>query len=654
MSSPHCKSKFISSCVSPPKSQLEVDAHPIDHSSDSPLSVDGKALLLKTRHQVNNRLRRSYSSQQVDDLRSELHKAKRENQRTLSAIDRYMESSPRSSTIEGTCSHSRSLDEDMFRNTGIVKEKGNSEPTVLFNRAKDAQSVNKSNSTKHVWVSNSGAATTDIVDVISPKKYHGFTETSDSEMENVASGSAPCSMESLQDEISCSSDENGSDSQVSSLTIETYASAQDHSSAKELIDSMWDDFSIESYMANEGKVIDITKLKQSANRWYPRVTIPKPFSMTLREQNAKKKPSRSTVQAEREKLEKEVQEEYELNKKFRAIPVPASTYLPLYQLIVAENEQRRAQVKQSCKAMLKATERPFSFVKRDEEQNKQKQMLTRKQEHPVGKKVIKPFVAKPAPTQLFSNNKEKYQEEEEYRKIKKKVRSRELLLQSKLPNSMQIKGREYTVGALRKRRREEREKKAFLTEEHNFHPKITEQVPDYVQCHIENEIQLARSKQFNKNTTIEPFNLKTQLLSSKIGKVYEDIARDEENLPETRWPYKSPRVPVKPNHSRSFSGPSQYSTMTTEGTRLWEAANKKKLASLIQKELEEERNKEERQRRQRDVHKRVTDRVKSSDKRSEYQKSQKEKQAAFRSVAVYITFHSNYFITVGLCRNPKK
>ena len=640
MSSPHCKSKFTSSCVSPPKSRLEVDNHPTDHASDS-LSVDGKALLLETRHRVNNRLRRSYSSHQVDVLRSELLKAKADNQRTLSAIDRYMESN-RSSTLEGTCSLSRSLDEDMLRNNEMVKENGNSEPTiktptVVFNRAKDTQSIN---STKHVWVNNAGAATTDIVDVISPKKYHGFTETSDSEMENLASGSAPCSMESLQDEISCSSDENGDDSQVSSLTIESYASAQDHSSAKELIDSMWDDFSIESYMANEGKVIDVTKLKQVANGWYPRVTVPKPFSMTLREQNAEK-PSRSTVEAETEKLEREVQEEFELNKKFRAIPVPASTYLPLYQLIVAENEQRRVQVKQTCKALLKATERPFSFVKRDEEQNKQKQMLTRKQEHPVGKKVTKPFVAKPAPTQLFSNNKEKYQEEEEYRKIKKKVRSRELLLQSKLPKSMQVKGREYTVGALRKRRREEREKKAFLTEEHNFHPKVTEKVPDYVQSHIENEIQLARSKQFNKNTTVEPFNLKTQLLPSRIGKVYEDIARDEENLPETRWPYKSPRVPVKPNHSRSFSGPSQYSTMTTEGTRLWEAANKKKLTSLIQKELEEERNKEERQRRQRDVHKRITDRVKSSDKSSEHQKSRKEKQAAFRSVTVYNTFSCN-------------
>ena len=641
MSSPRCKSKFTSSCVSTPKGRLEVDNHPTDYSSDS-LSVDGKALLLKTRHPVNNRLRRTCSSHQVDVLRSELLKAKIENQRTLSALDRIMESS-RSSTLETTCSLSRSLDEDMFRNNRMVKEKDNSEstvktPTVVFNRAKDTQSVNKSSSTKHVWVGNSGAATTDIMDIISPKKYHGFTETSDSEMENVASGSAMCSMESLQDEMSCSSDDNGGDSQVSSLTIESYASAQDHSSAKELIDNMWDDFSIESYMANEGKVIDVTKLKQ-ANGWYPRVTVPKPFSMTLREQNAKKKPSQSAMEAEREKLEKEVQEEFELNKKFRAIPVPASTYLPLYQLIVAENEQRRAQVKQTCKAMLKATERPFSFVKRDEEQNKQKQMLTRKQEHPVGKKVIKPFVAKPAPTQLFSNNREKYREEEIYRKIKKKVRSRELLLQSKLPKNMQVKGREYTVGALRKRRLEEREKKAFLTEEHNFHPKITANVPDYVQSHTENEIQLARSKQFNRNTTVEPFNLKTQLLPSRIDKVYEDIARDDENLPETRWPYKSPRIPVKPNHSRSFSGPSQYSTMTTEGSRLWEAANKKKLASLIQKEVEEERNKMERQRRQQDIQKRVSDRVKSGDKSGEHQKSQKEKQAAFRSVTVYNTFN---------------
>lgn len=633
MSSLHCKSKFTNSCVSPPRSRLDVNNSSIDHASDL-LSVDGKALLLSnrntTRHLVNNTLRRSYSSHHVDVLRSGLLKAKTENQRTLSAIDRVMDYN-HNATMEATRMLSRSLDEDMFRNNGIVKEKVPNAKTLttVFNCVKDTKySVKNSSSTKHVWVSDSGIAPTDIVDIISPKKYHGFTETSDSEMENTE-GSVSYSMESLQDETSCSSDDE-SDSQVSSLTIETYASAQDRSSAKELIDSMWDDFSIESYMDNEGKVIDITKLKQAANRWYPCVTVPQPFSMTLREQNTKKKPSRSALEAEREKLEREVQEEFELNKKFRATPVPASTYLPLYQLIVAENEQRREMVKQSCREMLKASERPFSFMKRDKEQNKQKEMLARRQEHPVGKKVVKSFTAKPAPTQLFSSNKEKYHEQEEYRKIKKKVRSRELLLQSKLPKNMQVKGREYTVGSLRKRRLEEREKKAFLTKEHSFHPKITPKVPDYVQSHIENEIQLARSKQFNKNTTVEPFNLKTELIPSRIEKVHEDIARDEENLPETRWPYQAPRIQVKPVHSMSFSGPSQYSTMTTESSRLWEAANKKKLESAIQRELEEERSQQERRRKQQEVQKRVLDRVKSSDKTSEVHKTRKEKHAAFR------------------------
>ena len=639
MSSRHCRSKFTNSCVSPPRSRLQLNNLPTDHSADL-LSVDGRALLLSNRktthHPVNKRLRRAYSSHQVDVLRSELLKARTENLITLSAINRIMEDN-NNVTLATTGVLSKSLDEDMFRNNKIVQEKVDSvpagkTPTVVFNHMKDpdGQSPDDTDWAKHVWISHSGGVTADIVDVISPKKYHGFTETSDSEMENVT-GSGPCSMESLQDEISCSSGED-SDSQVSSLTIESYASAQDHSSAKELIDSMWDDFSLESYMANEGKVIDITKTKQARTGWYPRVTVPKPFSMTVREQSAKKKQSRSIVEAEREKLEREAQEEFEMSKKFRAIPVPASTYLPLYQLIAAENEQRRVQVKQSCKAMLKASERPFSFMKRDEEQKKQKQMVTRKQEHPARKRVVKSFAAKPAPTQLFNNNREKFEEQEEYRKIKKKVRSREMILQSKLPKNMQIKGREYTVGALRKRRLEEREKKAFLTEEHNFHPKITAKVPDYIQSHIENEIQLARSKQFNKNTIVEPFNLKTELIPSKMEKVYEDIARDEESLPETRWPYKSPRVLVKPIHSRSFSGPSQYSTMTTEGTRLWEAANKKKLESAIQKELEEERNQEERLKKQQEIQKRVMDRVKSSDKSGEYRKSQKEKQAAFRLV----------------------
>jgi len=656
MISPHRKSSFANACISPPKNSYSDGINsPLDDSRPEKLVGVGKALPLTSRREAQSvrkpvsspvgKTKRYFDSPYT--VRAGLIKVQSDNQRTLSSAERLLKSHQNTS-VAASRLLSKSLDEDMLRKTGAVTEDTSSRTakssTVVFNRTQPSDQA-----TKHVWINDSGSGT-EIVDVFTPNKHHRFEETSDScEIEN-GDNLTPLSisMESLNKNISDSNSEDEvSDSQesaVSSLTIESYASAQDRSSAMEIISSMWDDFSVDSYLPNEGKVVDVTK--KHTPKWYPRVTVPRPFSMTIREQNSVKKRSRSAMEAEREKLEKEVLEEFELKKKFKAIPVPSSTYLPLYQLIVAENEQRRAQIKQSRKEMLKASERPFSFMKRDEERMKQK---SAKNQDTAGEKAIKLFVAKPVPKYLFADNTEKVREMEEYREIKKKVRARELLQSSKLPKSMQVRGRDYTIGALRKRQIEERQKKAFLTEEHKFHPRITAEVPDHVQSHIDNEIQLARNKQFNVNTTVEPFNLKTQLIPSRIEKVYEDIARDEERLPETRWPYKSPRLPVKQSHLRSFSGPSQYSGMTTEASRLWEAANKRKFESSIQKELKEEQSLQEKRQKEKEIQRRVSDKVKSNDRSSEIRKGQQQKHAAYRLVHL-----SQYFGCIFVDRALQK
>ena len=643
MISPHRESSFTDSCVSPPNKSRSSDdiRSPVADLTPKGLVGVGKALPLTSRREAQS-VRRSISSpvgktrryfDSPYSVRADLIKIQSDTQRTLSTAEKILESH-QDTSMAASRLLSKSFDESMLRKTGAVSEDAGNK-TAVKHSAVVFSHTQPLDQHKHVWINDSGSGT-EIVDVVTLNKNNRFEETSDScEIEN-GSSLTPCSisMESLNENMSGSnSEDESSDSQesaVSSLTIESYASAQDRSSAMEMISSMWDDFSVDSYLPDEGKVIDVTKKKVTAtSKWYPRVTVPRPFSMTIREQNSVKKRSRSAMEAEREKLEKEVLEEFELNKKFKALPVPSSTYLPLYQLIVAENEQRRVQIKQSRKEMLKASERPFSFMKRDEERQKQKSV---EKQNASDDKGVKSFVAKPVPKYLFVDNSEKVREMEEYREIKKKVRARELLQSSKLPKSMQVKGWNYTIGALRKKRLEERQKKAFLTEEHKFHPKVTAAVPDYVQSHIDNEIQLARSKQFNVNTTVEPFNLKTQLIPSRIDKVYEDIARDEETLPETRWPYKSSRLPVKPSHSRSFSGPSQYSGMTTEASRLWEAANKQKLESSIQKELEEEQSQQERKLKEKEIQKRISHKVKSRDHNSQLCRNQQERHAAYRLV----------------------
>jgi protein FAM161A len=65
--------------------------------------------------------------------------------------------------------------------------------------------------------------------------------------------------------------------------------------------------------------------------WFPRVTIPEPFSMTIREQ-IKSEQKQKLVREMQDEREKRIDAEIrECSRKFRANPVPAHVYLPLYE-----------------------------------------------------------------------------------------------------------------------------------------------------------------------------------------------------------------------------------------------------------------------------------------------------------------------------------
>jgi protein FAM161A len=269
-----------------------------------------------------------------------------------------------------------------------------------------------------------------------------------------------------------------------------------------IIEHMWDGFTVEEYAPS--------KLCTTRNEAVPRFTIPQPFSMTLREERKKKKKSRTLQQAEKEKLERQAQEEAELHKRFKANPVPATTSLPLYEMINAFNEQRREDIKANSKAILKATEKPFSFAAREKaKEMKALQAMERLRDVEDSRQTKKSrFYAKPVPQGLFDPMiDEKIKEEELYRQIRIKARALETLAKSHLPTSMQTQGRHYTIGRLRKEMKEEMETQAFLTCDHKFHPLINKDVPDhqyaYHKFHTETQIPKKSS------TIIEPFDLCT-------------------------------------------------------------------------------------------------------------------------------------------------
>ena len=201
--------------------------------------------------------------------------------------------------------------------------------------------------------------------------------------------------------------------------------------AKELINNMWRNFSVKDYIHYEDANLPaVEKKKKKPKEWVPKITVPEPFQMMIREQKKKEENMKSKSDTEMEqKLLKKQEEDSECKKKFRANPVPAFVFLPLYHDIVKQNEERRRTMKEKYKEALLASQKPFKFIAREE----QKQAIWEKQLRDFfkSKKKTNRFKARPIPRStygLISNDRLK--EEELYRNNRTQLRAQELLLNS--------------------------------------------------------------------------------------------------------------------------------------------------------------------------------------------------------------------------------
>ena len=97
--------------------------------------------------------------------------------------------------------------------------------------------------------------------------------------------------------------------------------------------------------------------------WVPKVTIPEPFSMSIREKvkaDNKKFSLARELQDEREKrIEAEIRE---CKKKFKATPIPAHVHLPLYEKKIAEEKLRKIKLKETSKEYLEKNSKPFNLT----------------------------------------------------------------------------------------------------------------------------------------------------------------------------------------------------------------------------------------------------------------------------------------------------
>ncbi|XP_053880511.1 protein FAM161A isoform X2 [Malaclemys terrapin pileata] len=393
--------------------------------------------------------------------------------------------------------------------------------------------------------------------------------------------------------LSYSSLSDGSDAELE-LEEENGSETGSLTFAKEQIEKMWDGFSVDDYVYHTKRSLPnsptFKMMQKKQQEWSPKVTVPKPFQMTIRE--AKKKQqnvkSKSQIEMENNLLKKQLEEEAECQKKFRANPVPASVFLPLYHEIMERNEERRKFVKERSKDILLASQRPFQFIRREEQRKEIRKMQLKDLSLP--EKKTKLFQAKPIPKSVYSPAiNDKLKEEELYREIRIQMRAEELLRNSSLPNS-RLASR--TINKQRKQKCNQQK------EELEHKPRIKSRVPDFETLHQKFQNRLLKQKHVKHITVCEPFNLRTPRIPSNKGKILQDIQADEETLKETRWPYASPRCKPRMRCSSASSSPlgreQSESPRITESTKRRIQVIRKHEKQRMQEYLQEREEMEER------------------------------------------------------------
>ncbi|NXR56069.1 F161A protein, partial [Hippolais icterina] len=358
-----------------------------------------------------------------------------------------------------------------------------------------------------------------------------------------------------------------SDASEEELVFERNGSETGSSSfAKQQIEKMWDGFSLEDYISRAKHSLPSSpacrKVHKKQKVWSPRVTVPKPFQMTIREAQRKEQniKSKSQIELENHLLKKQLEEEAECQKKFRANPVPAAVFLPLYHDIVQRNEERRRSVRERSKLKLLASQKPFKFIERERQRSETRKMLLKDVPPPENK--TKAFRAKPVPKCVYSPDfSDKLKREELCREIRIRMRAEELLRNSSVPNSR----------LALKETNKKKKHKSTEPKQMEHKPKIKSSVPDFELLHEKFQKRLLQQKKVKHLTVCEPFHLCTSYIPSKKGKILKDIQEDEEKLKETRWPFASPRR--KPQmgqagaNSQLLGGAKSKSPKSTESTR---------------------------------------------------------------------------------------
>lgn len=193
------------------------------------------------------------------------------------------------------------------------------------------------------------------------------------------------------------------------------------------------------------------------------------------------------------------------------------------------------------------------------------------------------FKAKPVPEYIFDRSvDDKLMEEEEYRKIRMKMRSEELLRSASLPPNMEARQK-----TLEQKKKEQKLKSKRKSQKSHSRPRISHNVPNYDALYRQFQDELQRRKCERESTVAQPFRLETHrvLSSRQKEKIKRDIEKESEGLKENRWPYKTRTKPRSLGYlSMSLDSLPSKSTRSAD---VRASQNRNKLTEMTQRELRE-------------------------------------------------------------------
>ncbi|XP_051020933.1 protein FAM161A isoform X2 [Acomys russatus] len=314
-----------------------------------------------------------------------------------------------------------------------------------------------------------------------------------------------------------------SDEEPPSLEKETPRESRMRAYARELINNMWNDFSVRDYIQNDSDFKTPKKTRKKPKSWVPRITVPVPFQMVVRDQKRREGASKARSDLEmRQKLPKRDEDEAECKKKFRANPVPSRILLPLYEELLREEEERRRIAKERSKAALLAAQKPFKFMDREEQKQAAREKLLR--DLFKAKRKTKRFKARPVPHFI-------------YRPVANYKSAEELSRNTR----MQPKARDQPQGWSRSYRPAYRQFRV---------PRSPGRPRHRCRCWSPDEDYTGDDSEKGRGPSSAPSFLSGSMFCkhcsllkprSERQKVLADKRANEETLKETRWPYPSPR-----------------------------------------------------------------------------------------------------------------